>query len=1115
MEQSDGREQDPPLTPTSYVNALAAERHLREALVDVRLVAEVNLEGENYQLACAAMADLVPRRLEIRLGTLYPATTAVYLVAEGVHRYQGGAYWPQLTVSGIDQIWMGPAFLKALEQLGLPTFEHETTGGFRYIAKILLHGGIPRYCAGDVLRKLIEELRRGAADAREIVSKWRQSRWDLVGIDVPAQRFLLHAGDEAVDLIDRIVEMVQRGAEGRALDATALGLPAYLLTEYEALASSERRVGRRIIPPRPTLTLDPYTGEGPELRLPQADSNIWLRWNVHSASANRVRTFEVSRHRAHRLPVDPPAVCTVECLGAQQRVSYELGGPPRLPVLFFDAGNGTLLRDQDRLRGETVLVVAPETIAFRQGDALGDAVIELQELPPLHGRWSRHRVRFLDLRGLAAVWAGTATPNPAIPSTEATLVVTTAAARPSIVQKAVAGAESAGRCPIFSEWPIIAIPSGTRAERWRYRAMIDGVAHGGMLTEFACTPRGYDLGSVWGSLPLANVDLEVLGPLGSDVRTSFAVVDGFHLSMPEKVLGPAEVYDVLLRVSERLTVAGVPIGQIATLRSESITEQVEIVDERVGSRMAVSITVPRLQWSLRRRGISGLFGDEPFSITIDEIGERDDEAVLVRTARPVPARLALIGPGGELQSEGPIETQGQEGRWAFPLARMLTTARSSAAPRLQLVLEIDGTSRYPIGNLLAHHEVSSLQVESLVEGPETLLIARWAENRAFHNRELRLWSTARPWAAPTILPIPDSACGRFEVLVEQTVPPGVYTAEVAVGDGWLAPVRPSTARADIARFPVGRAADAEARLRSLNPEEPHHYLELLLAGRLTPSAPLPGALSGLYPDLLITLLDVLAAEGWRTLDSPTIKQLRAALFEEPDYIPPAIDRLVSEGRLSSMDALRLAILTLTDSLDCPLQEVDATTRARLHRDAPILGAALDGWPLDDAGIERWERYVGWSPCPDGPPPFLGGPIQSFMLEWKRDRILALKNELSPGLAGGLASERFTGAMLEWLSNESPSFTRTLPWRNAHNTLYDRLVKQDPLQAKYLAALDAGAAPNAAKFPPTLLAAAFQAVSFSGQNLKATRALLEAVEFAPSLVQRSLLVAIVHHRGGLS
>lgn len=1111
MEHADNGGAVPSPAGVTYTDVISIERHLRAALVDVRLVAETDLEGANYENACRAMKEHVRRRLDGRVGTLYPATTAVYLVAEGVHRYQGGKYWPQLTVGGIDPSWMGPAFLVALEKLGLPTFERETDGGFRYIAKILLHGGVPRYCAKDVLRKLIEELRRGAGDAQEIVAKWRQSRWDLVGIDIPAQRFLLQGGDEAVDLIDRVVEMVQTGAQGEPVDPGLLGLPTYLVAEYQSLGSSDRRLGKRIIPPRPTLKLDPYTGDGPALHLPQADSEVWQRWHVKVGTAERVRTFEVSRHRSLELPVDPPGTCLVECAGPTRRVSYDLCGPHKISVMFFDPGSGTLLRDQERLRSNRILVVAPVGTAFRKACATGEAIPEPQELPPLHGQWSRHRVRLLDLRELAAVWIGPASVVTGMPVTEATIAVAPQVARPEIVSRSVANAESSDGHPVFAAWPTVAIPDHTRPDKWRYRAMIDGTVHGGALTDFASTHGGYDLGTVWGAAPLAKVDLEVLGPLGSDLRTSFAVVEGLAVSTPDRVLGPGEKYDLVLQASDRLKVADAPAGAAAEVRSISSSQQVEIGDVYSQAKIVLSISVPRLSWSLRRNGVATLFGDESFSIAVDEIGEDNDEAVLVRTVRPVAARLVLMGPTGEVQSEGPVETQGQDGRWAFPLARTVTTAKSSDAPRLDLVVEIEGKERHRIGALLARHEVGSLDIESLVEGTETLLIARWTENRAFHGRELRLWSTTRPWEGPTILPIPDIARGSLEILVEDTAPAGVYTAEIAIADGWTPPSRPRTERTDIATVTLGRAVDAEERLRSLDPAEPRQYLELLLADRLPPP-PSPGLLRGLYPDLLITLVEVLTAGGWRAIDSVTVSQLRAALFEEPDHIPAAVDQLVSEGRLSAKDALRLSILTLTDALDCPLGDADPTARGRLHRDAPVLAAALDGWPLDEAGVERWKRYVGW--CPTDGPPFAGGPAMAFMLAWKPHRILALRDVLGPAEGGGLDDRAFVGAMLEWLFNESPDYIRTEKWQNAHNTLNDRRVRQDPQQAAFLAALKAEAAPNAAKFPPTVLAAAFHAVSFGGQNLKASRALREAVEFAPSLVRRSLLVAIVAHRGGL-
>lgn len=1104
---------EPPTTP-AYTSVLAVELRLRQVLADVRLVAEADLEGLDYEHACLAMQQLVRRRRDAQIGTLYPAITAFYLVAEGVHRYHGGSYWPELTVKGIDQAWMGPAFIDALEELRLPTFHRETTGGFKYIAKILLHGGIPRYCAADVLRRLIEELRHGAGDAQEIVTKWRQSRWDLVGIDKPAVRFLLHGGHEAVDLIDRIIELVQAGAEGAQLGPAAFGLPAYLVAEYEALDQSDRRLAKRARAPRPTLRLDPYAGEGPELHLPRADSADWFRWNVRSSGGKTVRSFDVTQHRSHRLPVDPPGPWTIEVVGRAHRVAHELGGPGKVPVLIFDSESGELLRDQERVRADRVLVVAPEGFAFRADGVDGADVPEHLDLPPMHGQWSRYRVHQLDLSAVTALWVGSARQTPGVPSAEAVLEVAPLSARPQFHEEPIPDVEGPDGSAVFGAWPSIVVPNGTGPGRWRYRASINGSMYEGVIGELGRVASGYDLGTIAGELPLATIDLDILGPLGSDLRRSFAVVEGLAVSTPDRVLGPSEPFDLQLDVAPLLRIAGSLPGGRSVVSSTSSRETVEIATVAGDLTMPISVSVPRLSWSLRRKGVALPFNDDRFAIAVDEIGGGDDEAILIRTVRPAAARLLLLDASGELQSEGPVTTQGKDGRWAFPFGRLLTTARLSEVSRLQLVVEIEWQRRYCVGDLLARHDVADLTVESLVEESVTLLLARWTENRAFRGRELRLWSTARPWDASTVLEIPDSDQGMLETVVDGTVPAGLYTAEVAIADGWTKPKRPAGSRLDVATVAIGRAADVEDRLRRLDPAKPEEYLELLLADRLPHAATLPESLSTLYPALVMALVDLLESGGWRTLESLVVKRLREVLFADPDHIPGAIDQLVSDGQLSADTVLQVSILTLTDALDCPLDDVDAAARTRLFRDAPVLAVALDKWLPDEAGAERWRRYLGWAPA-DESGPSAGGPVRPFMLEWKRGRILALRDALDPSDQGGLDYDGFVIAVLEWLANESPGFSSTNPWCNAHHKLNDRWIRQDADKVKYLDSLDAGVAPHSARFPQFILAAAFHAVSYDGQSVKGCRALLEAVKFAPALVRRSLLIAILSHRGGLA
>ena len=477
----------------------ATERRLAALLDGVRLVCELDLEGGDYAAARASMEALVGRGYSHRLGRLYPATTVFYLVAEGVHRYNGGSYWPQLSVRGIDPGLMGPAFVDALEQLDLPVYEDETEQGLRYVSKILLHGGLPRYCAADVLRRLVEKLREGITDARDLVNSWRRTRSHLIGLDAPAQRFLLHGGDEAVDMIDRIVDLVRAGATDERVDAERLGLPRYLVEEYLGLDRSDRRLARRARPPRPSVVLDPLTGEGPEPVLPVVPStSTWSRWHLATASSllGRDPAIAASTVRVQEVPLPPPGPWRVSLDGPGGRTSFEFRGIDRAPVWFFDGRSGVLLREQDRLRGDSVLAVAPGGMRFTNDSVDGEPIPSLAELPPLTGLWSRHEVRLLDLRGVGRIHVSSGSIEIGFPGTSATVAVAGATPRPRLEGTTVPGVQGPDGEEVFSDWPFIVVPAALHAHghRLRFRAVVNGGDEIiGVLSDLAGSEAGWSL----------------------------------------------------------------------------------------------------------------------------------------------------------------------------------------------------------------------------------------------------------------------------------------------------------------------------------------------------------------------------------------------------------------------------------------------------------------------------------------------------------------------------------------------------------------------------------------------------------------------------------------------
>lgn len=140
------------------------EQELCWLLREVSLVGELDLSlnGDIYGMAKSVAAPLIRQRSWDALADDCPAATVIFLVADGVHRYRGGAFWPYVSVVGIydgnNQGRVGRAFLEALRTIALETFSSVIADerGLRFVGPILLHGGIPKYCAPDAWLQITE-----------------------------------------------------------------------------------------------------------------------------------------------------------------------------------------------------------------------------------------------------------------------------------------------------------------------------------------------------------------------------------------------------------------------------------------------------------------------------------------------------------------------------------------------------------------------------------------------------------------------------------------------------------------------------------------------------------------------------------------------------------------------------------------------------------------------------------------------------------------------------------------------------------------------------------------------------------------------------------------------
>ena len=988
-------------------------------------------------------------------------------------------------------------------------------------------------------------MRSGTSDASHLLSVWRTSGFR--GLDKPVVRFLRHGGAFAGDLIARMWQLAEdvadmgmsdarvRGTETLAHDA---GLPPYLVEKL--LQGEHEPVRRGPQLPRPALRIDPYDGRGPYLELPPAPRHdgSWIL----SGRGDALRRVRISQRDSRELPLGPDSPWNVELRTSIAERLWTFAGMHAAPVYFF-AEDGKIAGNQESLRGTSVLALAIDATSFLTSDgaAASDGaqhtepicsgasaeasraapdtpaapVRELDELPPLVGDWSGWRLQALDLTGLYEVLVVCpAQPHLDLEEIRTRLPVTASAARPRIVPEPLDGARDSGGRPVYPSPPKLQMQfDGTSPMSWRIRFRpIDGPPETLTLAELASQDDTYSTAPVFPEMQACSGRLEVVGPLGSDLREDVCVVPGVAFAIPDRLVGPEEQSDVEVTADVPLDPDGRTHVALA-YPPGCDTQELPVGPARDDLRIQISI--PRSLWTLSRRvDARASFGHECARIGLDDLESGDVEAVLVRLRRREQVSLELHAHGQILQATQIAWTRGPEGRWSFPLAEFRDTAVHAGVDRLHLRLRA-GELAVDVAVIEAVYEVSDLRCESIVDPADNTAALRRSLGRESQDsgtvsfgcgrstgfgrgRPSYGWTTVRTVA-------PTSSANRLS-------PPAPTLLELSIHDPWAPPpMRPRVESSNTTVVHVGSYTDLSLHLNGLDPSSPMHALELEMAGR-GPLLKFDSRVAGEIYERISMTLDVLSEMPDR---SPTEESLLRRLLEfelaEPRRLAYRLSEDLDED---SEGSLRHLLALLPGILASPPTEMGDELMERLWRTNPVAGAAFDSFGTDDGeALRRWESHTGWNPSgptecqADNDSLYLGGPIAPFH-EWQPERLRELAAAMPPSRFGRLLFTGFFSAACDFLTSTWTDRSTVTTWRATVTPIPDRTYGMTTPERDALERLaSANGSPAWCRFPHDLQAAAFHLLAFPRTKDATVNALSRAMGFAQGLTRRCLLVAI--------
>jgi hypothetical protein len=654
--------------PRARSVSLLAELELSEEEIDGALL----LLGRYWRRinSPSLASDVIPSR--------WPATFAASLAGAGSIYYESGL-WPYLQQPtglvfdpNLSARW-GQLFEQSLERLGLTRFpELDDEPHMRYLARILLHAGVPLFSLGDLLDQIdAAERRLGTSDASSLLVDLveRAETGRLYGADRAVGRFLRFGRDYAVDFIERLQELISSLASGQGV--ARVQLPQRIVDHVAGLVEARpqrrrpaARTSRRQ-PRRPWIAFDPY-GLGVHAVLPgDDDTEASGRWSVRfDAEAVEVPASAGTQGQLTEVPL-PSTLQTFEAERDGHRSAIRVLRPED-PLLMFD-GDGRHIEEIRRPDRDLIWVLTPRTggqdVAFEGSPP--PRVLEVLDHVPRWPGWSARRI---DLDGVE--WFARAGGRKR--STSSVMRARLSGLDP------VPGVEDPHGAIALRSWPHIVLPGDAASPTdWAVSLFENGTETA--RHEITVAERvDLSLADIAPAAPVARAEVRVRGPLGSGLRQEMVVVQGLDIMCdpPFRRLVEGGVAPCRVRLSTQH-------GWSRTIYLERSDRVARVhIDSGDGRTAELDVAPPAMAVRYVAGTAAGSWRPHELRLSTEDLLEAPG-TLFVRVPAHVRATLRLTSGGHDLQR---VESGGRTGTGvaAFDLRRVTDTCRASHACALSV-----------------------------------------------------------------------------------------------------------------------------------------------------------------------------------------------------------------------------------------------------------------------------------------------------------------------------------------------------------------------------------------------------------------------------------------------
>ena len=769
------------VSPAELMNL--REHYWSRKLAAVSLVAEVPIDSELTEQTLGVLGRIYrlrrPKGDQGRFLQRWPAVQVLSTVGVATEHYAHGTFWPRLAeLAGVDQDqnfqreW-GTAYLENLATLGLPVFEDSDDAGSAYVGRILLHSGVPTYCLPDYMRLVQDRRRRSPGlDAESFVSWAVEAR--LSNVDKPVVRFLKFGGEFAVDVSDRIFELMDVVATGG--DGTAVPLPErFRVVAHELAAAGEidrLAPGKRATRPQssaethPHLVLDPY-GRGLLLRLPAISEapDGMATWLVSiDERTQHVRTQALWPGSGEPAPqtdvaVTSPARTATAALEGHEQLQATVGiVDDKDPLLAFDE-EGLRLQPGLPWRGTATWLLMPGEAD--QLEVHGD--LRIMTEAPLPPGWAGWSLVLADLGDVSSLAFGASGKRHSIQRFSSARIA---------LPEPVDGVRTRSGEPVFAAPPAIELPPEFGVEAVWDVTVLDSR---GETLDRRSVSSDAAADDIWSSLPsplFGRYSIKVRGPWGRGASRDMVIIESFSAeSSPAwRRLRGGGLVPATVRISTHSRMEA--DHSAVSLSADETRASVSVVHE--GRSILLSLEPAHM--SLSYQAADGLLGPtvRPLSLYAEDIIEAPGMVTVNVGAAAAPVLHVFKGPQ-HLQA---VEPGGNSryGVHRFDLRRIVDTLREH--PQIRLCLDPEG--RLDVVGIRPRKLFSNV-----VLGDGGLL--SFEDCVEVDGLTALLYATRAPWRAPVQIPV---VSGKAQLRPEMQ-DAGPLVLMVRVEDPWVPEPVPS------------------------------------------------------------------------------------------------------------------------------------------------------------------------------------------------------------------------------------------------------------------------------------------------------------------------------------